>query len=327
MDTCVVTGAAGFIGSHLVEELVGAGHHVRALVRYSSTGYRGMLDRLDPSVLDQVDVRYGDVRDPALMEALLADSGVVYHLAALIGIPYSYEAPRSYFDVNVAGTQNVLDAARRQDVGRVIVASTSEVYGSAQYTPIDEDHPLHPQSPYAASKVAADQLALSYQRTFGTPVVLVRPFNTFGPRQSPRAVIPTIIGQLLHRDDGRVELGALTPRRDFVFVTDTARGFRLAAATDDAVGSVFNLASGRSISIGELAGRIAALVGGADVRIETKDERVRPPDSEVEELRGDASRARQTCGWEPLVSLDEGLVAAIEDFRGHGVRDAERYWA
>lgn len=322
-----MTGAAGFIGSHLVEELVREGCRVRALVRYSSTGFRGMLDRLDPSVLDRVEVRYGDVRDASQMERLVAGSRAVYHLAALIGIPYSYEAPRSYVDVNVVGTQNVLDAARRHRVGRVVVASTSEVYGSARYTPIDEDHPLHPQSPYAASKVAADQLALSYQRTFGTPVVLVRPFNTFGPRQSPRAVIPTIIGQLLDRDDGRIELGSLTPRRDFVFVADTARGFRLAAEADDAVGGVFNLASGRSISIGELAARIATRIGSGDVRPETSAERVRPPESEVDELRGDATRARETFGWEPLVSLDDGLDAAIETFRRHAVTEPGRYWA
>lgn len=327
MGTCVVTGAAGFIGSHLVEELVRAGHSVRALVRYTSTGFRGMLDRLDPGILAEVEVWYGDVRDPAQMERLVADSRVVYHLAALIGIPYSYEAPRSYVDVNVVGTQNVLDAARRWHVGRVAVASTSEVYGSAQYTPIDEGHPLHPQSPYAATKVAADQLALSYQRSFGTPVVVVRPFNTFGPRQSPRAVIPTIIGQLLDREDGRIELGALSPRRDFVFAADTARGFRLAAEADDAVGGVFNLASGRSIAIGDLADRIARLLGAGNVQMETRSERVRPPESEVDELLGDASRARDAFGWEPLVSLDEGLEAAIEDFREHGVREPARYWA
>ncbi len=304
-----------------------AGHGVRALVRYSSTGFRGMLERLDPAVLDGVEIVYGDVRDAGQMDRLLAGSDVVYHLAALIGIPYSYEAPRSYVDVNVVGTQNVLDAARKQSVRRVIVASTSEVYGSARYTPIDEGHPLHPQSPYAASKVAADQLALSYQRSFGTPVVLVRPFNTFGPRQSPRAVIPTIIGQLLGREDGVVELGALSPRRDFVYAGDTARGFRLAAGPEDAVGHVFNLASGKSIAIGELVERIAPLAGADGVRVESAAERVRPPDSEVDELRGDAARARDTFGWEPRVPLDEGLRRAIEDFETHAVRDPGRYWA
>ena len=325
LKTCLVTGAAGFIGSHLVEDLVRAGWTVRALVRYSSTGFRGMLDRLDAQVLGSVEVMYGDIRDSGQMDALIRGCDAVFHLAALIGIPYSYSAPRSYVEVNVSGTQNVLDAVRRNAIGRVVMASTSEVYGSAMYTPIDESHPLHPQSPYAASKVGADQLGLSYQRSFGTPVALVRPFNTFGPRQSYRAVIPTIIGQALSRDDGRIELGALSPRRDFVYVADTARGFRLAADSDAAVGQVVNLASGQSISVGDLAARVLDLTDKPDTCVESKQERVRPPDSEVDELLGDATRAEELLGWRPEVTLDEGLRLAIEDFRKYEMHDPGRY--
>ena len=325
MKTCLVTGAAGFIGSHLVEDLVRAGWNVRALVRYSSTGFRGMLDRLDAQVLGSVEVMYGDIRDSGQMDALIRGCDAVFHLAALIGIPYSYSAPRSYVEVNVSGTQNVLDAVRRNAIGRVVMASTSEVYGSAMYTPIDESHPLHPQSPDAASKVAADQLGLSYRRSFGTPVALVRPFNTFGPRQSYRAVIPTIIGQALSRDDGRIELGALSPRRDFVYVADTARGLRLAADSDAALGQVVNLASGQSISVGDLAARVLDLTDNPDSRVESKQERVRPPDSEVDELLGDATRAEELLGWKPEVTLDEGLRLAIEDFRKYEMHDPGRY--
>jgi len=325
LNTCLITGAAGFIGSHLVEDLVRAGWNVRALVRYTSSGYRGMLDRLDRQVLDSVEVIYGDIRDSGQMDAVTRGCDTVYHLAALIGIPYSYTAPRSYVEVNVSGTQNLLDAVRRHATGRIVMASTSEVYGSAMYTPIDEIHPLHPQSPYAASKVAADQLGLSYQRSFGTSVTVVRPFNTFGPRQSYRAVIPTIIGQALSRDDSRIELGALSPRRDFVFVADTARGFRLAAESDAAVGQVVNLASGQSISVGELAARVLDLTDRPEFKVESKQERVRPPDSEVDELLGNATRARDLFGWEPEVSLDDGLRMAIDDFRQYEMDDPGRY--
>jgi dTDP-glucose 4,6-dehydratase len=325
LDTCLITGAAGFIGSHLVEEMVRSGRHVRALVRYTSTGYRGQLERLDDDILDQVEVVYGDIRDSGQMESLIHGCREVYHLAALIGIPYSYVAPRSYVEVNVYGTQNILDAVRRHSVNRVVMASTSEVYGSARYTPIDEAHPLHPQSPYAASKVAADQLGLSYHRSFGTPVSVVRPFNTFGPGQSYRAVIPTIIGQALSRDDGRIELGSMSPRRDFVFVSDTVRGFRLAGESDASEGRVVNLATGHSISVGDLADRILSLVGKPEFRIESSEERVRPPDSEVDELLGEATRARELLDWDPQVTLDEGLQLAIEDYRESEMVDPGRY--
>lgn len=325
MSTCLVTGAAGFIGSHLVEHLVRSGWEVRALVRYTSGEHLGMLGRVEDAVRDAVEIRFGDVRDADQVERLMRGRDAVFHLAALIGIPYSYAAPRSYVDVNVAGTQNVLDAARRGTTDRVVLASTSEVYGTAEYTPIDERHPLHPQSPYAASKVAADQLGLSYQRSFGTPVSLVRPFNTYGPRQSYRAVIPTIIGQALNREDDRIELGALTPKRDFVYVTDTARGFRLAAEADAAVGQVVNLASGEAISIGDLARGVLDLAGKPDASVESREERLRPPDSEVEVLLGSAERARELLGWEPRVGLEEGLKLAIEDFRTFEMRDPGRY--
>ncbi len=325
MATCLVTGAAGFIGSHLVEDLVRSGWDVRALVRYTSGENLGMLDRLEDAVLDAVEIGFGDIRDADRVENLMRGRDAVFHLAALIGIPYSYAAPRSYVDVNVAGTQNVLEAARRGATERVVLASTSEVYGTAEYTPIDEQHPLHPQSPYAATKVAADQLGLSYQRSFGTPVVLVRPFNTYGPRQSYRAVIPTIIGQAVTRQDGRIELGALTPKRDFVYVSDTARGFRLAAGADDAVGHVVNLATGQAISIGELARMVLDMTGKPDDAVVSREERIRPPDSEVEVLLGSADRAREMLDWEPEVEFEEGLKLAMDDFRKFEMQDPGRY--
>lgn len=319
MKTCVVTGAGGFIGSHLVERLVEDGWQVRALARYGSTGRAGFLDELRPTLRDAVEVVLGDVRDAEQVRELLTGREVVFHLAALIGIPYSYRAPRSYLDVNVRGTLNVLEAARAAGA-RVVLASTSEVYGTAQYTPMDEAHPLRPQSPYAASKVAADQLALSYHRSFGLPVVVVRPFNTYGPRQSRRAVLPTIVTQALAREDGVIELGALSPRRDLCFVEDTARGFALAGSAPGIEGETVNLATGRSVSIGELVEAVLAQLGRPELEVRTAEERLRPANSEVELLLGEASKAAQLLGWRPEVPLEAGLARVIEHVRGELAR-------
>ena len=305
----LVTGAGGFIGSHVVEALVAEGARVRAFVRYDSRGSRGWLNELP--VTNDVEVIAGDIRDGPTVDRAVAGSEVVLHLASLIAIPYSYLAPEAYVATNVVGTQHVLDACRRHDVARLVHTSTSEVYGTAQRVPIDESHPLHPQSPYAASKASADLLALSYHASFGTPVVVLRPFNTFGPRQSLRAIIPTIAAQLIA--GGPVRIGSTTPTRDFTYVTDTAAGF-VRAATADAVGQTVQLGTGREISIGDLAKAIAEIVG-VPLRIETDADRVRPVASEVMRLVSDASRARTLLGWAPATSLQEGLRRTVDWLR------------
>jgi NAD dependent epimerase/dehydratase len=309
----LVTGAGGFIGSHLAEELVRAGASVRALVRYASHGRWGFLD--ESPHLSELDVVAGDIRDPETLVPAMRDVEVVFHLAALIAIPYSYVTPLAYVRTNVEGTVNVLEAARAAGAATVVHTSTSEVYGTAQRVPIDEDHPLQGQSPYSASKIGADKLAESFHRAYELPVVTVRPFNTYGPRQSARAVIPTIITQALA---GRpVRLGATTPTRDLTFATDTARGFMAAAAAADrAAGQVLNLGVGEEISIGDLAVKIGELLGG-DLEIEHDSQRDRPVASEVERLLSDNSRMRELTGWQPEVSLDEGLRATIEYLREH----------
>jgi NAD dependent epimerase/dehydratase len=309
----LVTGAGGFIGSHLVELLVWAGADVRAFVRYNSRNDFGQLERLPTDVLGAVDVYAGDLTNPEAVANAIDGRAAVLHLGALIPIPYSYRHPREFVAANVEGTLNVLEAARRSSVERVVQVSTSEVYGTAQEVPISETHRLHPQSPYAASKVASDQLALSFARSFGLDVVVARPFNTFGPRQSARAIIPTIVTQALARE--QVELGATTPTRDFLFVEDTAAGLARCAEADGVAGEVFNLGTGTEISIGDLATRILALLG-RQVRIVTAEERLRPKGSEVERLVADVTRARQTLDWQPMVTLDEGLrrtIAWIEE--------------
>jgi NAD dependent epimerase/dehydratase len=308
----LVTGAGGFIGSHVVEALVGERARVRAFVRYDSRGSRGWLDTIAADRLSDVEVFAGDIRDAPTVDRAVTGCEVVLHLASLIAIPYSYLAPEAYIATNVVGTQHVLDACRRHDVARVVHTSTSEVYGSAQRVPIDEGHPLHPQSPYAASKASADLLALSYHASFGTPVVVLRPFNTYGPRQSLRAIIPTIAAQLLA--GGPVRLGATTPTRDFAYVTDTADGF-VRAASSDGVGIVIQLGTGRETSIADLARAVADVVG-APLKIETDDERVRPSTSEVMRLVSDASRAREVLGWSPAVTLAEGLRKTVDWLRG-----------
>lgn len=301
----LVTGAGGFIGSHVVEALVAEGARVRAFVRYDSRGSRGWLESLPASTA--VEIVAGDIRDGPTVDRAVAGCEIVLHLASLIAIPYSYLAPEAYVATNVVGTQHVLDACRRHDVARLVHTSTSEVYGTAQRVPIDESHPIHPQSPYAASKAAADLLALSYHASFGTPVIVLRPFNTFGPRQSLRAIIPTIAAQLIA--GGPVRLGSTTPTRDFTYVTDTAAGF-VSAATADAVGQVVQLGTGREISIGDLATAIAEVIG-APLRIEADPDRLRPPTSEVMRLLSDASRARTLLGWTATTSLQDGLRQTV----------------
>jgi NAD dependent epimerase/dehydratase len=303
----LVTGAGGFIGSHLAERLVVLGADVRALVRYTSTGQWGWLDQ--SAVKADIEVVLGDVREFFSIRDAMQGREVVFHLAALIGIPYSYRAPLSYLHTNIEGTLNVLQAARELETERVICTSTSEVYGSAQYVPIDEKHPLQGQSPYSASKIAADKLAESYFRSFGTPITVVRPFNTYGPRQSARAVIPTIITQALA--GAEVRLGALTPTRDFSFVTDTVEGFVAAMASREAVGQVINLGGGAEISVRQLASCVGGILG-KKLELVAEHQRIRPENSEVERLCADTTKARELIGWAPSVSLEDGLRQTIK---------------
>lgn len=310
-----VTGAEGFIGSHLVETLVSAGARVRAMVLYNSFGSLGWLETLPPEVMQEVEVIAGDVRDFGSVMELVSGAEVVYHLAALIAIPYSYRAPRSYLDTNAGGTLNVLEAARAQETPRVVHTSTSEVYGTALEVPITESHPLQAQSPYAASKIAADKLAESYHLSFGLPVVTLRPFNTFGPRQSARAVIPTIVSQLA-AGQSRVRLGSVAPTRDFTFVTDTAAAFMGVGDADAAavVGCVLNAGTGTEVSIGDLAAMIGKLMN-VEIEIEHEDERLRPEASEVLRLVSDNSKLQAATQWRPRHTLDDGLGRTVEWFR------------
>jgi NAD dependent epimerase/dehydratase len=305
----VVTGAAGFIGSHLVGSLVNAGANVTAIVRYNSGSLIGNLSFLDKDALGAIRIAAGNIEDSDFMFRVLEGHDVVMHLAALIAIPYSYEAPRSYVRTNVEGTLNVLEAARRFAVGRVVHTSTSEVYGTAMRVPIDETHPLQGQSPYSASKIAADKLAESYHCSFGTPVVTLRPFNTFGPRQSARAFIPTIISQALARDD--VRLGSLTPERDMTYVSDTVAGFMAAATTPGVEGMTINLGSGETYSIGWFASRILSLMSSTKPIVQ-EAQRMRPGKSEVMKLVSDNRLARRTLDWAPKMSLEKGLLNTIE---------------
>lgn len=309
----LVTGAGGFIGSHLTESLLNLGKKVRALVSYRSNGYAGWLDEAGLSQNENLEVFRGDIRDSHQAESLLDGITGVFHLAALIGIPYSFDAPYSYLSTNVLGTHNLLEAARRQDVSFFIHTSTSEVYGTASFIPMSELHPINPQSPYAASKVAADALVNSYHHSFDLPVAIIRPFNTFGPRQSTRAVIPTILTQLLESETGKIELGNLSARRDFTFVSDTVRGFILGAQEiNKAAGLTINLGAGWDISVGELA-ELCAAVTKRSLTIEGADLRLRPNTSEVERLLSDNARAKEVIGWAPIRSQEGAFPQALEE--------------
>ena len=311
----LITGAGGFIGSHVVELVARAGHEVRALAHYNSRGSWGHLDGLTPELAQRVEVLLGDVTDSGLVRQLVAGCDVVLHLAALIGIPYSYHAPASYVATNVVGTLNVLEACRATRVRRVVITSTSEVYGTAVYTPIDEKHPLQGQSPYSASKIAADKLAEAYCCSFDLPVVTLRPFNTFGPRQSARAVIPTVLTQALN-GASEIRLGNLEPKRDLTFVEDTARAFLLAAETPGIEGEVIHFGSGQAVSVGDLAQRCLDAVG-SKARIISVPERLRPEKSEVGLLLCEAAKARRLLNWTPQVSLHEGLRRTADYLRQH----------
>jgi NAD dependent epimerase/dehydratase len=310
----LVTGAGGFIASHLVEHLVREGAHVRAFVRYNSRNDPGMLKWISPEAFAQIEILQGDLRDNEAVRSAVRDMDTVFHLGALIGIPYSYVNPREVFDVNIMGTLNVLMAARDFRTRRVVHTSTSEVYGTAQYVPIDEKHPLQGQSPYSASKIGADRIAESFYRSFEVPVVTLRPFNTFGPRQSMRAVIPTIIVQALTRDE--VKLGSLEPSRDFTFVADTVSGFLKAAQADDVLGDEVNLGNDNTIRISDLANKIFDIVGKTP-KIVTDPQRIRPGKSEVMRLWASNEKAKRMIGWEPQISLDQGLRITVEWIAAH----------
>ncbi|MCG3199467.1 MAG: dTDP-glucose 4,6-dehydratase [bacterium] len=311
----LVTGAGGFIGSHLAEALLTAGAEVTAMIRYTSRGDWGNLERLPSDRKGSLRVLAGNIEDSDFVDRAAAGHAVVFHLAALIGIPYSYTAPRSYIRTNVEGTLNILEAARRHGVRRVIHTSTSEVYGSARFTPMTEDHPLQAQSPYAAGKIGADQLARSYHLSFNLPVSILRPFNTYGPRQSARAVIPTIISQALSGE--RVRVGSLTPVRDLLFVEDTVQGFLRMAESEEAVGETVHIGTGRGTSIGDLARTLLTQMGKGQVEMVQEESRKRPEESEVTRLICDASRARNLIGWRPNVPLEEGLRRTIEFVSNH----------
>jgi NAD dependent epimerase/dehydratase len=309
----LVTGADGFIGSHLVEELIDTGCRVRAFVYYNSFNSWGWLDSLPKQTLSSIEIVAGDIRDRGSVARAMENIDTVFHLAALIGIPYSYYSPESYVGTNITGTLNVLEEARRLATKRVLVTSTSEVYGTARYAPIDEAHPYQGQSPYSATKIGADRMAESYFRSFGLPVTIVRPFNTYGPRQSARAVIPTIIGQLLN-GASEISLGSLTPTRDLVYVKDTVRGFRTIAECDAAIGQEINIATQSEISVGDLAQSIIQQINPAAV-IRSTEERTRPKNSEVERLFGSNAKLRELTGWSPQFDLAAGLTETIEWFR------------
>ena len=316
MKKILITGADGFIGSHLVEALVNAGHEVRPFVLYNSFNSWGWLDAAEENVRKELDVFAGDIRDPHGVKAAMRNCDAVLHLASLIAIPYSYHSPDTYVDTNIKGTLNVMQAARELGVTRVVHTSTSEVYGTARFVPITEDHPLQGQSPYSASKIGADQIAYSFYASFGLPVTILRPFNTYGPRQSARAIIPAIIVQIA-ASSRRIKLGALHPTRDFTYVSDTVNGFIAALTAESASGEVINVGSNFEISIGATARLIAELMG-VEVEIETDDQRLRPAGSEVERLWADNSRAGKLLGWQPehggIDGFERGLRKTIDWF-------------
>ena len=313
--TVMVTGADGFIGSHLTEELVKKGERVKAFCYYNSFGSWGWLDSLEAAIKNEIEVFMGDIRDPNGVRTAMEGQEIVYHLAALIAIPFSYHSPDSYVDTNIKGTLNVLNAARQVGTSRLLVTSTSEVYGTAQYVPIDEKHPFQGQSPYSATKIGADRLAESFYRSFDLPVTIVRPFNTYGPRQSGRAVIPTIITQLLNGQT-EIKLGSLTPTRDFNYVKDTAAGFMALADCPAAVGQEVNIATGQEHSIGDLANELIRQIN-PEAKIVCDEQRLRPEKSEVNRLLGCADKLRAMTGWAPKYTFEQGLAETIEFLRTH----------
>jgi len=305
----LVTGADGFIGSHLVEELVKKGLSVRAFVFYNSFNSNGWIDTLSQDIQNELEIFAGDVRDPNGVRESMKGIDTVYHLAALIGIPFSYHSPDSYIDTNIKGTLNILQAARELDTKRIIVTSTSEVYGTAQYVPIDEKHPFQGQSPYSATKIGADRLSESFWRSFNSPVTIVRPFNTYGPRQSARAIIPTIITQLLNKQN-EISLGATDPTRDFVYVKDTVNGFIQIASSENTIGQEINIATGAEISIGELANKLITQLN-PNAKIRCDNQRLRPENSEVNRLLGCNKKLKSLTSWELQYTLDDGLSETI----------------
>lgn len=315
----LVTGADGFIGSHLTEQLVKEGHEVRAFVYYNSFNSWGWLDTLPSEIKNQIEVVEGDIRDSYFVKTAMRDIDAVYHLAALIAIPYSYSAPEAYVDTNVKGTLNVVNAARDLGTKRVLITSTSEVYGTAQFVPITESHPFQGQSPYSASKIGADRIAESFHKSFNVPLTIVRPFNTYGPRQSARAVIPTIISQLIGGRE-EIKLGSLTPTRDFVYVKDTAKGFIEIGKSEKAIGKEVNIATMDEISIGDLAQKLINQINPA-AKIICDDQRIRPSKSEVERLLGDNSLLYDLTGFKPTTTIDQGLSETIEFVR----KNIDRY--
>ena len=310
----LVTGAAGFIGSHLVERLVTEGASVRAFVHYNALNRWGNLELIPSQILEKVEIFPGDIQDPFVVRRAVMDCDIVYHLASLIAIPYSYIAPQSFVTTNVLGAVNLLEACRKTEIQRFIHTSTSECYGTAKYVPIDEKHPLHGQSPYSASKISADMVAESYYRSFGVPVSIIRPFNTYGPRQSARAIIPTIITQLLRKSS--LKLGNLHPTRDFNYVSDIVEAFIQVADSPESVGEVINIGSGQEISINDLANKTMSLIG-INVTLVHDSLRVRPEKSEVDRLLCDNSKAKKILGWQAQVSLEEGLSKTIEWIKNH----------
>lgn len=309
MKKALVTGADGFIGSHLVEHLIDCGYSVRAFVLYNSFNSFGWLDSFPEKVLSNIEVFSGDIRDPNGVRLAMEGVDVVFHLAALIAIPYSYQSPDNYVDVNIKGTLNILQAAKLLKTQRLIVTSTSEVYGTAQYVPIDEKHPFQGQSPYSATKIGADRIAESFYRSFEMPITIVRPFNTFGPRQSARAVIPTIITQLLNKEP-YLKLGDVTPTRDMLYVKDTVAGFELISRNDNTIGEEINIATQSEISIGDLAQKLINRIHPGS-KIVSEEQRIRPEKSEVKRLFGSNQKLKQLTGWEQKYSLDQGLEETI----------------
>jgi|TARA_B100001971_G_scaffold140486_1_gene129804 NAD dependent epimerase/dehydratase len=312
----LVTGSDGFIGSHLVERLLDENCQVKAFVYYNSFNSRGWLDTISEEKLSEIEVFTGDIRDPNGVRIAVKDVDIVFHLAALIGIPFSYHSPDSYVDTNVKGTLNVLQSCRDFNIERVLITSTSEVYGTARYVPIDEKHPRQPQSPYSATKISADAVALSFYNSFKLPVIIARPFNTYGPRQSARAVIPTIITQLANKQR-EIKLGSLHPTRNLNYVEDVCLGFIALAKCDEAIGREVNIGSGTEISINDLANLIIDIME-VDASVISDENRIRPENSEVERLVCDSSLLRQLTGWKPEITIKEGLIKTIEWFEDEG---------